>query len=59
MQYPVLIDGDSSIAKPYGGLDALPTSVLRQSKRQGGRRCNSASLPKTISSGNIRKALSE
>ena len=27
MPYPVLIDGDS-IAKPYGGLDALPTSFF-------------------------------
>lgn len=25
MPYPVLIDGDS-LSKPYGGLDAMPTS---------------------------------
>jgi cytochrome c biogenesis protein CcmG/thiol:disulfide interchange protein DsbE len=27
MPYPVLIDADS-ISKPYGGLDALPTSFF-------------------------------
>jgi hypothetical protein len=27
MNYPVLIDADS-IAKPYGGLDALPTTFF-------------------------------
>jgi hypothetical protein len=27
MPYPVLIDGDS-LSKPYGGLDAMPTSFF-------------------------------
>jgi thiol-disulfide isomerase/thioredoxin len=55
MPYPVLIDGDS-LSKPYGGLDALPTSFFVD--REG--KVVAAQLGLTSKAeieGNIRKAL--
>jgi cytochrome c biogenesis protein CcmG/thiol:disulfide interchange protein DsbE len=57
MQYPVLIDG-ASIDKPYGGLDALPTSYFVD--RSGKVVATQLGLTsKDDIEGNIRKALGE
>lgn len=57
MQYPVLIDG-GSIDKPYGGLDALPTSYFVD--REGNVVAAQLGLTsKADIEGNIHKALGE
>ncbi|HTA79755.1 MAG TPA: hypothetical protein VK720_09410, partial [Terracidiphilus sp.] len=57
MQYPVLING-GSLDKPYGGLDALPTSYFID--RNGNVVAAEMGLTsKADLEGNIRKALGE